>query len=75
MEYFVRWGDVSRAEALHMATHDTAISIGVENEVGTLEAGKSGDLLVLGADPREDLAAFDAPELVVAQGVIFGAAR
>ncbi len=75
MEYFVRWGDVSRAKAIHMATHDTAMSIGIQNDVGTLEVGKSGDLLVLSADPREDLSVFDAPEFVVAQGVIFPASH
>ncbi len=75
MEYFVRWGGVTRAKAIHMATHDTAISIGIENEAGTLEVGKSGDLLLLSADPRDDLSAFEAPELVVAQGVIFMATR
>lgn len=70
MEYFVRWGGVSRAKAIHMATHDTALSLGIEQEAGTLEIGKWGDLLVLGGDPREDLSVFDEPELVVAQGVI-----
>ncbi len=73
MEYFVRWGGVSRAKAIHMATHDTARSVGIQQEVGTLEVGKSGDLLVLGADPREDLSVFETPELVVAQGVVFAA--
>ena len=54
-----------------MATHDTAISIGIQDEVGTLTVGKWGDLLVLDRDPREDLSAFDAPEIVVARGVLF----
>ena len=71
MAYFVRWGGVSPAKALHMATHDTARSLGIEEEVGTLEVGKWGDLLVLAGDPRADLSVFGAPELVVAQGVLF----
>ena len=73
MEYFVRWGDVSRAKAIHMATHDTALSLGIDDEAGTLAVGKWGDLLVLSGDPREDLAVFEKPELVVAQGVVFAA--
>ena len=73
MEYFVRWGGVSRAKAIHMATHDTALSIGIDDEAGTLAVGKWGDLLVLSGDPREDLAVFAKPELVVAQGVVFAA--
>lgn len=70
MIYFVRWGDVSNAQAIHMATHDTALSLGINGETGTLSVGKWGDLVVLGADPRADLDAFAKPEWVIAQGFV-----
>ena len=53
-----------------MATHDTALSLGIDDETGTLSVGKWGDLVVLGSDPRADLDAFAKPEWVVAQGFL-----
>ena len=53
-----------------MATHDTALSLGIDDEPGTLSVVKWGDLVVLGVAPRADLNAFAKPELVVAQGFV-----
>ena len=41
----------SKAQAIHMATHDTALSLAIDDEPGTLSAVKWGDLVVLGAAP------------------------
>ncbi|MBB82710.1 MAG: hypothetical protein CL931_02740 [Deltaproteobacteria bacterium] len=53
-----------------MATHYMALSLGIDDEPGTLSVVKWGDLVVLGADPRADLNAFAKPELVAAQGFV-----
>lgn len=70
MQHFVDLGGVSTRRALYMGTLGTARSIGVEDLTGSIEAGKSADLVVLDADPLADLTAFAAPAMVVAAGVI-----
>ena len=73
LEYFVRHGDVTSAEAIHMATLQTARSIGIEDTTGSIEPGKSADLIVLARDPRKDLSVLDAPGIVIARGAIMPA--
>jgi imidazolonepropionase-like amidohydrolase len=42
-------------QAILMATRDAAIAIGRSNELGTIEAGKLADLIILNTDPLIDL--------------------
>ncbi len=70
MLYFVEIGGLSHAEALHLGTLATAESIGIADRTGSIEAGKSADLLVVAGDPLVDLHALDTPVLVVADGVV-----
>ncbi len=37
------------------ATHNGALAMGMEKELGTLEPGKDGDLVILNADPLKDI--------------------
>ncbi len=46
----------SPAEAIAMATYNPAFVLGREKEVGSLEAGKRADFLVLNADDHRELA-------------------
>ena len=50
MELLVSSG-IPPLEVLSIATRNGAIALGVENETGTVEAGKRADLVVLNADP------------------------
>jgi len=43
------------AEAIEVSTRRSAECLGLAREVGTLEAGKAADLLVLDADPLGDV--------------------
>jgi len=61
---------MSPAQVLVAATRDAARSMGLGIRLGTLEAGKAADLLVLGADPGADPAAFRRLELVVRGGEV-----
>ena len=56
------------AEVLVAATRGGARAMGADDETGTVEPGKVADLLVLGADPTADLAAFRELRWVVRAG-------
>lgn len=51
---FVRAG-LTPAEAIRSATIDAAAFAGMEEEYGSIETGKAGDLLLLDANPLEDV--------------------
>ena len=53
-----------------MGTLGTAESIGLADATGSIEPGKSADLVVLTSDPLADLGAFAEPEMVIARGVV-----
>jgi len=53
------------------ATRDAARALGREDELGTVEAGKAADLLVLGADPTASASAFRSVVSVVRGGVVW----
>jgi imidazolonepropionase-like amidohydrolase len=57
-------------EVLVAATRTASRAMGVESETGTVEKGKSADILVLDADPGRDVRAFRKLRAVVRGGVI-----
>lgn len=54
MELLVSSG-ISPLEVLTIATQNGAIGLGIENETGTIEAGKRADLVILDADPTASI--------------------
>jgi imidazolonepropionase-like amidohydrolase len=59
-------------EALETATRNPARYFGKEKELGTVEAGKLADLLLLDADPLADIQNTRKISAVVANGRFFG---
>ncbi len=57
------------ARILRAATIDAARLLGVDNEVGSLEAGKYADLLVVDGDPLTDIHALEQVRAVMKAGV------
>lgn len=55
-------------EAITAATGNGARALGIFGETGTIEAGKSADLIILGADPAADIRNTRSIELVLSQG-------
>ncbi|NIQ92105.1 MAG: amidohydrolase family protein, partial [Deltaproteobacteria bacterium] len=45
---------LSGAEAVKIATINSARSLGLEEEFGSIESGKTADLVILDGDPLED---------------------
>jgi imidazolonepropionase-like amidohydrolase len=59
---------MSPSEALVAATRNGAIAAGMLDELGTLEKGKIADLLVLDANPLDDIANIRTLHRVIARG-------
>jgi len=53
-----------------MATREAANVCGLDDRLGTLEAGKQADLLVIRGNPLADLNALSHPLLVIRKGII-----
>jgi len=59
---------ISNARALEISTLNGAKFLGMEDEIGTIEAGKRADLIVLDGDPLQDLRALRTPQWVFRAG-------
>lgn len=70
---FVR-GGMSPVEALAAGTIESARSLGYDKDVGSLEAGKLADLVVLDADPSADIRNSDKVAKVMIGGRLYDAA-
>jgi imidazolonepropionase-like amidohydrolase/Tol biopolymer transport system component len=70
---FVR-GGMTPVEALRAGTIASARSLGYDKDVGSLEAGKLADLVVLDADPTADIRNSDKIAKVMINGRLYDAA-
>jgi imidazolonepropionase-like amidohydrolase len=68
---FARYAELTPVQALRSATSLSARALGLEAVCGALRPGLSADVLVLDADPTEDLAALLNPRLAVARGRLY----
>ena len=68
LAYFSKYCEVSTAFALHTATVVNAQILGIEGETGSLEAGKSADIIVCERNPLDDLSALRALRYVICRG-------
>ncbi len=67
-------GGMKAHDALRLATMDGAESIGLSKDIGSLEVGKMADLLVLDANPLEDLKNSSKISQVMKNGRLYDAA-
>ncbi|MGB7373876.1 amidohydrolase family protein [Pontixanthobacter sp.] len=70
---FVR-GGMSPVEALRAGTIASAQSLGMDQDIGSLEPGKLADLIVLSADPSVDISNSDDIDQVMLGGRLYDAA-
>ncbi|MEC8837738.1 MAG: amidohydrolase family protein, partial [Pseudomonadota bacterium] len=66
-------GGMSAVEALRAGTIEPARSLGMERDIGSLEIGKLADLLVLSADPSENIRNSDKIDRVMLGGRLYDA--
>jgi imidazolonepropionase-like amidohydrolase len=70
MELMAR-GGFAPAEILGFATIQSAKYLGLDQQLGSIEAGKLADLVIFGADPLADIRNTRSVELVVQNGVVY----
>jgi imidazolonepropionase-like amidohydrolase len=63
LSLFVRYG-MSAGEAIEAATGRAAKALWIHDRTGTIEVGKRADLLVLNADPLEDITVLTKPGVI-----------
>ncbi|MGB4778784.1 amidohydrolase family protein [Microbacterium sp.] len=68
IDLVARYGGIGPSHALHAATQANAKLLGIHKETGSVAAGMSADLLVVDANPLEDLRALATPNLVGIRG-------
>jgi imidazolonepropionase-like amidohydrolase len=73
IELYVKAG-LTPMEALRSATAVSAQAMRVQHDVGTIEAGKRADLLVLDANPLDDISNIRSVRFVVKDGRMFDSA-
>ena len=61
---------ITPMEAIVCSTQTSAECLGLEDEIGTLKAGKSADVLIVNGDPSEDIAALHNVNTIVSQGAV-----
>ncbi len=61
---------ISPMEAIVCSTKTSAECLGLEHEIGTLEVGKSADVLIIKGNPAEDITALHNVNTIVAQGAV-----
>lgn len=74
IELYVQAG-FTPMEAIQAATIVPARAMGVDKELGTIEAGKRGDLIVIHGDPLQDIHNTRNVESVVTNGVMYNTAE
>jgi len=55
-------------EVIETVTRKAAYALGLESEIGTIEAGKKADLLVIKGDPLRDIRILRNPYSVMVAG-------
>jgi imidazolonepropionase-like amidohydrolase len=74
LELYVKAG-LTPLEAIQAATIVPARVMKLENEVGTIEAGKRADLIILDANPLENISNIRKASFVMARGRLFDCAK
>ena len=59
------------AQALKSATSSAAELLGMQDRVGTIEAGRFADIVAVPGDPRADISLIEKVDFVMKGGVVY----
>ncbi|SMB98880.1 amidohydrolase [Hymenobacter roseosalivarius DSM 11622] len=68
-------GGFTPVQAIKISTLNGAIYLGREKEIGTIEAGKQADLVLINGDPEQDIQQVRRMEIVFKKGVGFDSVK
>jgi imidazolonepropionase-like amidohydrolase len=68
--YMVKWG-MTPMQAIRSATVEAAALMGVQEKVGTVEAGKLADIVAVQGDPLNDITALEKVDFVMKGGLVY----
>ncbi|WP_240731730.1 amidohydrolase family protein [Hymenobacter radiodurans] len=68
-------GGFTAVQAIKISTLNGAIYLGREKEIGTIEAGKQADLVLINGDPEQDIQQVRRMEIVFKKGVGFDSVK
>lgn len=71
MEWLVSDSILSEAEVLQAVTQFGARALGKENSMGTIEVGKQADLVILDANPLDDISAIRKVIMTIKEGKVY----
>lgn len=71
MHALVKEAGMSNGDALIAATRNGALALGISAAAGTIEAGKSADILLLDRNPLDDIDNVKSVYLVIKAGMMF----
>jgi imidazolonepropionase-like amidohydrolase len=72
--WMLQQGGMTNVEALEAATIAGARYLGLDREIGSIEAGKLADLVVLSRNPLENIRNSDSVQMVMVNGRLYDAA-
>ena len=75
LEYFHHYLGITREKSLYMATLNNAEILGLDNEIGSIEPGKSADFIVSSKNPLDNFDALRELDMVSLKGKIINNPR
>lgn len=68
LDHAVKYAGFTPEQAIHGATMGNAEILGIDQETGTVEEGKSADLLMFASNPLEEIWVLSHPDMVISRG-------
>lgn len=68
LDYLIKYAEVTPEQAIYFATKSNAEIIGIDNDTGSIDVGKSADFIVVDSNPLKEIRTLARPRMVIAKG-------